>query len=703
MDPILRPVVKPCIPFLGIYLNDIEHIQANNNLKNSNFMQKNQANNTTKNQIINKNHNSNKNTSSSPQSSQGSNKSYTQLSENLENHVLSRSKSSVPAYSKIDINHKTGPPTHLAKIRILIATLQGSDYLHITPNTQLQEFLLSFSYVEELTKVIEDAVYQTSKDVEPSVSKTSTLDGTGTGGGKSTNSKNQNQKQSKINGHNRASSAFIGSALGTKLVRSITTDQNINGFSTNLSSANPDNNIRRGSQSKNLANGTALNKKLVSSPHIDDILDSPENYYYLCRSRSGIVQQKSRLVSKESSHQDSSSTNEVDGVTIGMTRSNTSSIGQANHDGVLGLDPELSTQRNKEGAGARKSKSFKGHRKSKSVGTNNNIKNLLMRSHSSKRSNRSDTNGSTSTNDPKFDQNSEEISIQVNGQDVPIDQFDAKSVDSSIAHTRSGASSISSGFIDKSSAIVLHEKVRDSMGPPPPLPVKKIQNLSNLSNLSSLSRSNSLSEKSNQTNHSSQTQENSNAIDSITSSDETTFTMINNHCQGPVSRRTILKDGRPKRFARWLDYWMHLSIESGQILLYQKSEKRMSVIGSSSSSDLEFKNKRSNYGSMPIKQIDLSSKSDQQINDFEVEIDDEEDLEQDTKVNSSTNNSNQPQSTSTNDSFNNNLDNGPGPILRSTGKNNMRVTTRLHNVQKATYAHENFRSESEHPLCFWGV
>merc|ERR1719220_1984150 len=202
---------KPCIPFLGIYLNDIEHIQANASLINSKFTQK---------RVItgSQDHHPHLQTPSSPRPSQPASESgscqsqaFTNLSsKSSENFNSYKFKQSDNNFHRLSPNYKAGPPTHLAKIRILIATLQGSDYLHITPNTAVQEFLLSFSYVEELRKKLEDAVYECSECVEPSENHQAST--------QALSNSNAPPVSRNVN-HNRASSALIGLANGAALTR----------------------------------------------------------------------------------------------------------------------------------------------------------------------------------------------------------------------------------------------------------------------------------------------------------------------------------------------------------------------------------------------------------------------------------------------------------------------------------------------------
>ena len=106
--------------------------------------------------------------------------------------------------------------------------------------------------------------------------------------------------------------------------------------------------------------------------------------------------------------------------------------------------------------------------------------------------------------------------------------------------------------------------------------------------------------------------------------------LIPGHCQGPISRKIILKDGKPKRFSRWVEYWMHLQIDSGQLLLYERTENKNegssatkiwfsskdkdnnsdnnSKDGSNNPKDNSKHFNRSNYATYPTKHIDLKQR-----------------------------------------------------------------------------------------------
>ena len=98
----------PCIPFIGMYLNDLEHITT-----------------AKKSQIP---------------------LNYKSISQNTNANFVST--------QVVD------------KILLLISTFQGSNYLHVKPNSKLQEFILSFSFSLELRKIIEDEMFRFSMQVE---------------------------------------------------------------------------------------------------------------------------------------------------------------------------------------------------------------------------------------------------------------------------------------------------------------------------------------------------------------------------------------------------------------------------------------------------------------------------------------------------------------------------------------------------------
>ena len=178
-----------CIPFLGVYLNDIEHLQATSKLATSSVLE---------------NMMKDDNIKFSPTVLRKSSKSTTDLSlvfkdlrnpnanETQNNHSISTSTQIKPGLSAaspriirsqrfisnlrtanekrkriencqpiINVNQK------LSKIHEIIRNFQKVDYSHLQEDRDLQKYLLSFSYIEETRKVIEDGIFETSKKLEP--------------------------------------------------------------------------------------------------------------------------------------------------------------------------------------------------------------------------------------------------------------------------------------------------------------------------------------------------------------------------------------------------------------------------------------------------------------------------------------------------------------------------------------------------------
>lgn len=177
-----------CIPFLGVYLNDIEHLQATSKLATSSVLE---------------NMMKTDNIKFSPTSLRKSSKSTTDLSlvfkelrnpngnetQNNNSTLTSQIKPGLSAASPriirsqrfisnlrtanekrkriencqpiINVNQR------LSKIHQIIKNFQKVDYSHLQEDQDLQKYLLSFSYIEETRKVIEEGIFETSKKLEP--------------------------------------------------------------------------------------------------------------------------------------------------------------------------------------------------------------------------------------------------------------------------------------------------------------------------------------------------------------------------------------------------------------------------------------------------------------------------------------------------------------------------------------------------------
>ena len=680
----IEEMVKPCIPFLGIYLNDIEHIQANSSLINSRFVSKNQ---------------SDIRSGGTPGSKSPN---IQQAMDQISINSIASSKSSQFTHSSNNSNitqSTNNPPASLSKIRFLIATLQCSNYHHILPNPKIQEYLLSFSYVEELRKVIEDAVFETSRKVEPDLSQSLVI-----------NSANRNSKPGSSDGSenlfqsdSKRSTIELGSRSKSGL--------NNNGYSNN------NNSYSNKEKFATLGMSFDLSKNLKKRLKIDEILMSPENQMY----RNSI---KSRL-ENNNENMNNQHLNMTQSANYGSTYHHTQQnkikadldnfINLPENKNLLNQCKPVRLGSNVSSMSGKSGSSILGHRKSKSMGNYTSILRSKSMSNNKKGGPRKsycrgggggDRMSQISNSRGNLDEPDNRETLMPNSRSHhgvsainaanlleinPEDQISTVnhnghshsrsssrmmtnqrylSTESVLSSTRSSqrsTSSLSSGFIDKNSAIVLQEKINTNLENSAAWQNRPTNTIGNTSkNKNSNYQVQSSSSKIISSNENSSTSIREKSSSSISTYEQAQPTLIPpfsrisyaknilgtldtttndlllqpdilfndlipGHCQGPISRKIILKDGKPKRFSRWVEYWMHLQIDSGQLLLYERTENKNE---SSSATKIWFGSKdkdnsdnnskdgnnsnnpkdnskhfnRSNYATYPTKHIDLKQR-----------------------------------------------------------------------------------------------